>query len=499
MGFNKDLFIDELPLDLLCGICSDVLCEPIQVHCGEDHMFCEGCISLFFTGKEDIRCPTCSMPLNRNAFQSSKFVERQLGRLSIKCLYHNLGCTWTGSLSSDHIQKCTVSTRPCLNAENGCPEQLNEAMMLIHEDECDYCLMECESAMCSAVFLRKDQDQHSTTCRSFPCHYAKSGCAFIGTLSERQDHVKGYCGRLHLKISSLEQECQQLKQQLEFKKLLQPDIINQQSRSTTTSASTTSNNDVITSPPSSSSSAINNLHEMDFSSPFNDQMQGSNSLVTIHEDQDFNVTSLNSSPNIDNRINSNITSLTTSSTLPKRTPKGKRIRYSKNTKLAHGALRASKVSSSPRESEQEYSPHSSNDMLTSTPGTPQTPTTMMDNISSPVGTPISEDLTRKMDTLSTSSQHASSPLSFNTPDDVANFFYALDRSSSISLQQQHLISSSSAKCSTTDKNTSLTTKQHHSPLSSLPTHGVEQPAMASTGKPSQMFVLASSYLSSNFK
>jgi hypothetical protein len=56
-GFSKDIFVNEIPTELCCGLCSYVLNDPHQ--CKNGHMFCKPCFtkSLKFTQS----CPTCKV------------------------------------------------------------------------------------------------------------------------------------------------------------------------------------------------------------------------------------------------------------------------------------------------------------------------------------------------------------------------------------------------------------------------------------------------------
>ncbi|SAL97393.1 hypothetical protein [Absidia glauca] len=495
MGIGKDIFIKPVPLDLVCNICSEVLCEPVQVHCGEDHIFCHQCILPLVDSKQsnDIPCPTCNMPMNANTLQPSKFVQRQLGRLAIRCQYHASGCPWTGTLSSDHISHCTFKSRVCVNAEHGCTHQSDDTTMAQHELLCDYGVMECPNGACTSTHYRKDSAQHQSTCRSYPCLYATSGCPYIGTVPEVNNHCAIYCGRLHDRIQQLEQECFLLNKQLELKNVLQqqsPDHTHT-TTTTTTITSTTGSSSTDYTYPSSSTNPLANTIPLQ---PMNEETIGDPLLQMVCDTDIFKLMEsastndmASSTSSITNSHNTSIitsplpvsqqqqqrnapvsttkiTSSPISSGPPKRTPRGKRIRYSKNTKLAHTALRASKsvttLPTTPGEDEPtvDYSAPSSSSALS--------PQTAADSPAS-AGTPGSEDLSRLMDTLSTTSPHAHSPLSFNTLDDVAKFFDTLPPPSRLPQQK---------KKTTTPSTTS------------------NPPAQ----KPNPMFVLASSYLS-NYK
>lgn len=64
-------------------------------------MFCNKCIQQHV--EDHSHCPMCLTQLDKNTFQLSKFVQRQISRLRIKCLFADDGCPWTGFLSDEHI------------------------------------------------------------------------------------------------------------------------------------------------------------------------------------------------------------------------------------------------------------------------------------------------------------------------------------------------------------------------------------------------------------
>lgn len=82
-----------------------------------DHIFCSNCINSYT--KQQATCPVCQIPVDPSKFQSSKFVQRQIGRLRIRCPYHQSGCTWQGFYSDDHPrQVCNNYTRLKGNRSN---------------------------------------------------------------------------------------------------------------------------------------------------------------------------------------------------------------------------------------------------------------------------------------------------------------------------------------------------------------------------------------------
>lgn len=63
-------------------------------------MFCNSCIESYL--QQSRTCPHCLTDLDPSLFQPSKFVQRQIGRLRVRCPYHEAGCNWQGILSDTH-------------------------------------------------------------------------------------------------------------------------------------------------------------------------------------------------------------------------------------------------------------------------------------------------------------------------------------------------------------------------------------------------------------
>ncbi|KAI8378978.1 hypothetical protein BD560DRAFT_421673 [Blakeslea trispora] len=199
MSRKVDLLLDEPCPELLCGICSD-------------HMFCNKCIQAHVGEKQLGSCPLCLTLLDESSFQLSKFVQRQVGRLRIKCPYSDIGCSWQGLLSDQHVVECEFQPQPCPNADKGCDAtHLNHSNMKQHLETCLYQTMHCPNQMpLCQPFLLKDLSKHENECPSYPCPYASEGCPFIGTMTQAKLHCDGYCGSLHKKIDHLEQEVKRL-------------------------------------------------------------------------------------------------------------------------------------------------------------------------------------------------------------------------------------------------------------------------------------------------
>ncbi|CEG65059.1 hypothetical protein RMATCC62417_01927 [Rhizopus microsporus] len=372
-----DLLIGEPCPELLCGICQDVLDEPIQVHCPEDHLFCSKCIQKHI--ETENTCPLCFTAIDKTSFQLSKFAQRQISRLRIQCPNHINGCPWQGLRGDSHIEHCEYVLCPCPNTENGCTEKnLLKINMKRHIDECPYQQMTCPNNMpLCQPFLRKDLGKHESECQSYTCPYAHEGCPFIGTLNQAKAHCEGYCGRLHKTVDDLTEEVKRLN------KIIQ-DIsfgLSVNMPSTPENCGNQKDNGPTVTKKEDQDTSMNEMalfHEMFNSDLFepldlnNDESQGTSnntnnslqmsssqttSATTMQQTEQeqastemMDISSLDflNSLSVDNlNLNSNIFDAPSPqplefippTTVPKRTSNGKKIRYSKNVRLAHSALR----------------------------------------------------------------------------------------------------------------------------------------------------------------
>ncbi|KAF1804279.1 hypothetical protein FB192DRAFT_1457383 [Mucor lusitanicus] len=394
-----DLLLDEPCPELLCGICSDILEDPMQVHCPEDHMFCSKCITCHV--EQQSNCPICTTPLDKNTFQVSKFVTRQVGRLRIKCAYADTGCPWQGLLSDQHISECEYQPCTCPNADKGCnATNLNKSNMQHHLESCLYQTMTCPNNMpLCQPFLLLDLSKHENQCQSYTCPYANEGCPFIGTLTQVNIHCEGYCGRLHQKVNQLEEEVKRLNKLIQDVTIglniklpstpetaLQEDESKKQQQQQQQQADTSMDEmalfhqmfnsdpfgalDLSATTPTAMDQNTPNHHEddntsmMDFGSVLPDinfldlnqsgahvtspPPHSSSSASNFHSNNSNNNTTLNNNNNNQQVDFNSIFETATSPqplqfvppvNVPKRTSNGKKIRYSKNVRLAHNALR----------------------------------------------------------------------------------------------------------------------------------------------------------------
>ena len=126
-------FVEEVPSDLYCPLCLDVLTEPYLTSCG--HLFCSECISPLTAGGDQYACPVC----RETGFSTmrNRPVERQIRSLKVYCSFRREGCSWTGQRGSldDHELACNFADMACLFQKFGCSVRVSRPGLNAHLKE----------------------------------------------------------------------------------------------------------------------------------------------------------------------------------------------------------------------------------------------------------------------------------------------------------------------------------------------------------------------------
>jgi hypothetical protein len=107
---SVELFVEKPSLDLICGICYEVLDDPSQ--CKNGHLLCLECFQKSI--RQNPRCPICLTEMSGDDICKNLFVKNAISCLFVKCHSTKLKegerdfCRWTGPLStlSDHRDDC---------------------------------------------------------------------------------------------------------------------------------------------------------------------------------------------------------------------------------------------------------------------------------------------------------------------------------------------------------------------------------------------------------
>ena len=130
-GFEDERFQHPVGHTLHCGICLNVLKDPVMCRQNE-HLFCRGCVTPHLIYSET--CPSCMQPLTVESLREApRTVTNLLSELKIACDYAGRGCedfVQLGNLER-HVADCGFAPAVCSN--EGCQLVVNKQDLLHHE------------------------------------------------------------------------------------------------------------------------------------------------------------------------------------------------------------------------------------------------------------------------------------------------------------------------------------------------------------------------------
>ena len=143
-GYDDERFLHPVGHTLHCGICTNVLKDPVM--CGEnEHLFCQACITMHL--KNSQTCPNCIEPLTiATLSQASRGIRNLLAELKIKCEFFDRGCSKFIELEhlERHVADCGFAPVVCSN--EGCHLEVNKRDLLHHETAvCELRRVKCHS------------------------------------------------------------------------------------------------------------------------------------------------------------------------------------------------------------------------------------------------------------------------------------------------------------------------------------------------------------------
>ncbi|GAA5821552.1 hypothetical protein JCM10212_004421 [Sporobolomyces blumeae] len=137
LGYDLAIFLDP-PGAVTCLICTDVLGDPIDIGCPEQHQFCRQCAEPLLTEHNPYYRPDCPTCRGRcRAWKSAKATKRLIDQLRVKCSESERGCTWQGIKAdvADHLAKrCDFALRTCPN--QGCEIKAAKSQLGEHDKFC---------------------------------------------------------------------------------------------------------------------------------------------------------------------------------------------------------------------------------------------------------------------------------------------------------------------------------------------------------------------------
>ena len=203
---SEHAFIDKVPEEFNCSICTNVLDEPVLTECCGQH-FCKNCLENWFEKgpgqKRNKTCPTCRS--EDIAFIKSLHLKRKISNLKIYCPNRTKGCSQQLSLGTldSHLATCSFVNISC---SNKCGKALLRKDLQEHcqficpnrKVKCQYCAVSgihieitgshlttcpdvplvCPRRCGEREIKRKDLTAHKQECPQEPvqCPFYKAGC-----------------------------------------------------------------------------------------------------------------------------------------------------------------------------------------------------------------------------------------------------------------------------------------------------------------------------------
>lgn len=151
--------LKPLPEDFECGVCLQLLKEPMLTGCCGHH-FCRACIDRVVANNK--ACPLCN-EAGFEAFHDKK-TEREINNLEVYCTEKAVGCEWVGELRKldQHLGgECLLVEVECEFAPIGCPVKLPRRDVVRHLEESKDRHMQLLSSACllSNTLLQKMEER----------------------------------------------------------------------------------------------------------------------------------------------------------------------------------------------------------------------------------------------------------------------------------------------------------------------------------------------------
>eukprot|EP01038_Epipyxis_sp_PR26KG_P010100 gene10100-13576_t len=214
-GYPLSIFISTPSQDYVCGICFEILRNPMQCQAG--HNYCRECFQSHLNNHQD--CPQCRVKVNSLA--ANLFLKNMIGSMKIRCLLTNESkpCKWTGTvddLESHLSTNCDWMDVNCPNYR--CNKKIARKDIKMHTEllcviDCEYCHQQfpynslsthlelicernpfpCKNG-CNMMICKRDLIVHAQECELEPlsCPYYESQCCGLNGCNgcvARRDYV----------------------------------------------------------------------------------------------------------------------------------------------------------------------------------------------------------------------------------------------------------------------------------------------------------------------
>ena len=198
-GFEDERFQHPVGHTLHCGICLNVLKDPVMCRQNE-HMFCRGCVTPHLMYSET--CPSCIQTLTVESLREApRTVTNLLSELKIACDYAGRGCenfVELGNLER-HVADCGFAPAVCSN--EGCQLVVNKQDLLHHETAV------CElRRIISCNEIREEMDTMKVSLAAVNEKLKEVGQKLETRMDKVQENVKAEVGNVAAEVGNVAAE-----------------------------------------------------------------------------------------------------------------------------------------------------------------------------------------------------------------------------------------------------------------------------------------------------
>ena len=223
-GWEDELFQHPVGHTLHCGICLNVLKDPVSCRHNE-HLFCRACITIHLMNFQT--CPSCMEPLTVESLrQAPRTATNLLSELKIRCQFFDRGCGQFVELGDleRHVTDCGFAPAVCSN--EGCQLEVNKHDLLHHETAvCELRRVKCHN--CNEI--RQEMDTVKVNLEAMNEKLKGVGEQLAineKQMNRNQENVKTEFGNVVAKVELVQEQLRgQLNKQEESNRRLEADNV----------------------------------------------------------------------------------------------------------------------------------------------------------------------------------------------------------------------------------------------------------------------------------
>jgi len=171
-GYPASLFLAPPDADFKCGICMEIMRDPVQI-CSVHHTYCVGCISRWRSTKTT--CPDCRAPISRE--EPARILKNMIEKLEVGCPHaacnggSNSGDSGSGSGMTN--SSSSSSGDATADAEDGHQHKKSRQENSAEPSS-------AAATYCAWTGQVKDYEAHMAVCPFVEvcCPFAEAGCTF---------------------------------------------------------------------------------------------------------------------------------------------------------------------------------------------------------------------------------------------------------------------------------------------------------------------------------